>query len=111
MNVQYDSALTGSPPITPQMQAAAARAMQAGPAHSQYGSQYRDVMRSAGGQAASQYARAADQVNYASDVALTQQQQQLAQMGLQGLLDQQQQRQGLQQARLGTMRGILGALM
>jgi hypothetical protein len=111
MNVRYDSELTGAPPITPQMRARATSAMTAGPKHSQYGSQYGDVLRSLGGQAASQYSKAADQANYGAEVALTQQQQQLAQMGLQGLLDQQQQQQGLQQARLGTMRGILGALM
>lgn len=111
MNARYDSQLTAPPAITPQMRANALQGLANAPQHAQYGSQYGDVLRSLGGQAAGQINRAADMSNYAFDSNLAQRQRQLASLGLQGLIDAESRQQQLQTARLDNMRGALGALM
>lgn len=111
MNARYDSQLTGPQAIPPQMRANALQGLANAPQHSQYGSQYGDVLRSMGGQAGEQINRTADMANYAQDSALMQQQRRMASMGLQGLIDAEARQQQLQTARLDNMRGALGALM
>lgn len=111
MNFQYKTELPFSPPATPQMRADALKGLTTAVPHSQFGSQYGDVMRAMGTANASSFGKAANMANLNYGIAQQDAERDLVFQGMQYMNDDAGRQRQLQAGRLGNMRNILGALL